>query len=221
MNEKTRKLTLMAMLGALAYLVMLIGRIPVVLFLSYDPKDIVIATGAFLLGPLAGAAISLTGLAGRDGHRQRHGLHRLLHERAVHLRVRAARRVDLQAPPHAPGRGCSAWRAGVACMVAVMIAWNYIVTPLYMTSVTRAAVAEAADSHAFLPFNLLKAALNAGLTMLLYKPVSQALARAHLLPRASTADAAHPARRFNPVATLTSAFVVVTAVLCFWFLSRG
>ena len=60
MNEKTRKLTLMAMLGALAYLVMLIGRIPVVLFLSYDPKDIVIAIGAFLLGPLSGAAISLT-----------------------------------------------------------------------------------------------------------------------------------------------------------------
>ena len=108
---------------------------------------------------------------------------------------------------------------GVACMVAVMIAWNYIITPLYM-GVTREAVAELLIP-AFLPFNLLKGALNAGITMLVYKPVSQALARAHLLPRASTADAAHPARRFNPAATLTSAFVVVTAVLCFWFLSRG
>ena len=33
MKEKTRKLTLMAMLAAVSYLVMLVGRIPVVMFL--------------------------------------------------------------------------------------------------------------------------------------------------------------------------------------------
>ena len=216
MNVKTRKLTLMAMLSALAYLIMLIGRIPVVLFLSYDPKDIVIATGGFLLGPLAGAGISLlvslvemvtvsdTGFIGFFMN--------VLSTCAFVLPAAwmSKRRHTL--------KGAAAGLAiGVACMVAVMIAWNYIVTPLYM-GVTREAVAELLIP-AFLPFNLLKGSLNAGITMLVYKPVSQALARAHLLPRASTADAAHPARRFNPAATLTSAFVVVTAVLCFWFLS--
>lgn len=219
MNEKTRKLTLMAMLSALAYLIMLIGRIPVVLFLSYDPKDIVIAIGGFLLGPLAGAGISLlvslvemvtvsdTGPIG------------------LFMNVLSTCAFVLPAAwmykrRHTLKGAAIGLTIGVACMVAVMIAWNYIVTPLYMTNVSRADIAKMLIPT-FLPFNLLKASLNAGITMLVYKPVSQALARAHLLPRASTADAAHPARRFNPAATLTSAFVVVTASLCFWLLSRG
>ena len=219
MNEKTRKLTLMAMLSALAYLIMLIGRIPVVLFLSYDPKDIVIATGGFLLGPLAGAGISLlvslvemvtvsdTGPIG------------------LFMNVLSTCAFVLPAAwmykrRHTLKGAAIGLTIGVACMVAVMIAWNYIITPLYMTNVSRADIAKMLIPT-FLPFNLLKASLNAGITMLVYKPVSQALARAHLLPRTSTADAAHPARRFNPAATLTSAFVVVTASLCFWLLSRG
>ncbi len=211
MNEKTRKLTLMAMLAALAYLIMLIGRIPVVLFLSYDPKDVVIAIGGFLLGPLSGATISLlvslvemvtvsdTGFIGffmnvlstcafmlpaAFFYRRRHSI-----------------------------RGAAIGLAlGVACMAAVMVAWNYIVTPLYM-GVTREAVAELLIP-AFLPFNLLKGALNAGITMLVYKPVSQALGRAHLLPKLDSAGGERPVRRFNLAATLASAFVVVTAILC-------
>ena len=49
----------MAMLCALAYLVMLVGRIPIVLFLKYDPKDIVIAIGGFLYGPVSAFVISV------------------------------------------------------------------------------------------------------------------------------------------------------------------
>ena len=40
MNTKTRKLTLIAMFCAIAYVVMVIARIPVVLFLKYEPKEI-------------------------------------------------------------------------------------------------------------------------------------------------------------------------------------
>ena len=60
MNEKTRKLTLTAMLGAMAYLIMLVGRMPIVMFLKYDPKDAVIAIGGFLLGPMSAALMSVT-----------------------------------------------------------------------------------------------------------------------------------------------------------------
>ena len=59
MNQKTRKLTTVAMLCAMSYAVMLIGRIPVVLFLKYDPKDVIIAIGGFLFGPLTSFVISL------------------------------------------------------------------------------------------------------------------------------------------------------------------
>ena len=59
MNQTTKRLTACAMLAAAAYVVMAIGRIPVVLFLSYDPKDIIIAIGGFLYGPLSAMGISV------------------------------------------------------------------------------------------------------------------------------------------------------------------
>ena len=42
MNNRTRKITTLGMLCAIAYVVMLVARIPIVLFLKYDPKDVVI-----------------------------------------------------------------------------------------------------------------------------------------------------------------------------------
>ena len=57
-RESFRKLVLMAMLAAVAYLLMMAIRIPVVLFLKYEPKDVVITIGGFLLGPLASLVIS-------------------------------------------------------------------------------------------------------------------------------------------------------------------
>ena len=56
--SNTKKLTTLAMLAALAYLIMVVGRIPMVLFLSYDPKDVIIAIGGFIFGPLEAFIIS-------------------------------------------------------------------------------------------------------------------------------------------------------------------
>ena len=46
MNTKTRKLTLIAMFCAIAYVVMVVARIPVVLFLKYEPKEMCIRDSA-------------------------------------------------------------------------------------------------------------------------------------------------------------------------------
>ena len=64
-------------------------------------------------------------------------------------------------------------------MICVMLLWNYLVTPLYM-GVPRDAVVELL-LPAILPFNVLKAGLNAAFTFLLYKPVISALRHAHLV----------------------------------------
>ena len=61
-TSKIKQMTTMAMLAALAFLVMLVGRIPMVAaapFLKYDPKDIIIVIGGFIYGPLAAFMISL------------------------------------------------------------------------------------------------------------------------------------------------------------------
>ena len=59
MKLNVKKMVLIAMLAALSYIAVLTIRIPVVLFLSYEPKDVVIAIGGFLLGPMASFIISL------------------------------------------------------------------------------------------------------------------------------------------------------------------
>ena len=67
---------------------------------------------------------------------------------------------------------------GWLCMVFVMLCWNYFIAPIYM-GYPREAVAELLIS-AFLPFNLIKGGLNAGIAMILYKPAVSAFRHAHL-----------------------------------------
>jgi riboflavin transporter FmnP len=105
---------------------------------------------------------------------------------------------------------------GVALMTAMMLAWNYIVTPMYM-GVPRQVVAGML-LPTFLPFNLVKGSLNAGITMLLYKPLSSALRRAGMLPREERSAQPH---RFSPAATLVSVLVIVTCVVVFVIMTRS
>ena len=72
-------------------------------------------------------------------------------------------------------------------MTAMMCLFNYIVTPLYMGT-PREAVA-ALIIPAIIPFNLLKGGLNAAITLLLYKPVVNALRRAGLAPPSQASQA--------------------------------
>ena len=76
--------------------------------------------------------------------------------------------------------------AGVICMTAVMLLWNYLITPLYMNISREMLVGYLLPG--FLPFNLLKAAINMALTLLLYKPIMQGLRKAKLLPKRENAE---------------------------------
>ena len=218
MSEKnnTRALTLMAMLAAMAYVAMLITRpLPHVAgFLSYDLKDVVIVVAGFILGPIPALLITLvvslvemvtvssTGFIGLAMNVLSTGAFVLpgaiLYNKRRSLKNAAIGLVE-----------------GTLLMTVVMLAWNYILTPLYM-HVPRETVAGMLLS-VFLPFNLVKGALNAGITMLVYKPLSDVLRRARLLPERHSAS---PARRFNLPATLASVFVVVTCVLVFVFVLK-
>ena len=99
---------------------------------------------------------------------------------------------------------------GVITMVVAMLLWNYIITPFYM-GVSRETVAGMLMS-VFLPFNLVKGGINAGLTLLLYKPVVGALRKAGLAQPSSTGS---DKRVFNPGFTLFAVAVLVTFVLLF------
>ena len=186
MNEKSwrlRKLTVMAMLVALSFVSVALVRIPVVLFLNYEPKDVFLTVGSFIFGPVAGigmavvvallelVTISTTGVIGLIMNIVSSGLFVGVSSLIYHKKRTLLGAVI--------GLAC-----GVLCMTAGMVLWNYLITPLYM-DVPRDVVAGMLLTT-FAPFNLLKGAINATLTMVLYKGVTSALRSARLLPPASS-----------------------------------
>ena len=99
----------------------------------------------------------------------------------------------------------------VLVMAAAMLLWNYIITPFYM-GVPRETVAGMLMT-VFLPFNLAKGGINAGLTLLLYKPIVNALRKAHL---AEPSKSGSQKGTFSVGFTLLSVAILVSFVL--WFL---
>ena len=203
-----KTLTGLAVLSAMAYLMMVLFRIPVVLFLKYEPKDVMMAVGGFLYGPMSAFAMSLvvsfiemitvsdTGWIGFTMN--------VVSSCAFccTAAVIYKRKRDLKG-------AVLGLAAGWLLTTVVMLLWNYFLTPIFM-GIPRAAVAELL-LPAFLPFNLVKGGLNAAVTMLIYKPITRALRGSHLLPPAE--DNASAKGKFNPGVVLLSLFVFITCVL--------
>ena len=174
-----KKMVLLAMLAAIAYIMVALIRIPVVMFLSYEPKDVIITIGGFLFGPLAAFLLSLVvslvemvtiSTTGPIG-----ALMNLLSTCAFACTAALIYKRKRTLPGAVLGL-----IAGSVAMIGVMLLWNWLVTPIYM-GYPRSAV-EAMLIPVFLPFNALKAGLNSGLTLALYKPLTTALRKARLLP---------------------------------------
>ena len=217
-KTKTQKLTALAMMSALAFLLTLLFRIlpipafmPAAPFLDYEPKDVIIVIGGFLFGPLSVVGMSVvvsflempfsgTGLIG------------------VIMNVLST-----------CAFACTAafiykrWRTltgaavgltvGVIILTAVMVLWNYLLTPLYTTAPREVVVTMLLP--VFLPFNLIKGTLNAALTIMLYKSVKTALDKSRLLPSddAQTDEVQVKTVKVNIGALLVSALILITCIL--------
>lgn len=172
MNTNVKKITVTAMLCAIAYVVMAVGRIPVVMFLQYDPKDAVITLGGLIWGPLMSCAVSvivsLLEMATVSSTGPIGCIMNILSTCSF-----ACTAAFVYKKKHTLSGALCGLILGSAVMAAVMLLWNYLITPFYM-GYPREAVA-ALLLPVFLPFNLLKAGLNAGITFFLYKPVVTAL----------------------------------------------
>lgn len=214
-TSSTKRMTTMAMLAALAYLLMVVGRIPIVLFLKYDPKDVIITIGGFIFGPMAAFLISVvvsiiemftvseTGIIGAIMN-------------LVSTCSFACLAAVIYKRNHTLKGAIIGLLSGTALMVVVMMLWNYLLTPIYM-GYPREAVA-AMLLPTFLPFNLLKGGLNAAITMLLYKPVVRTLRKAGLAPKSISSSAGEgqqtaSGKKMSVGVTLASLLVLATCVL--------
>lgn len=177
-----KKLVLLAMLAAMAYVIVSLVRIPVVLFLKYEPKDVVITIGGFLLGPVAAFVTSLVvSLLEMVTISETGPIGCLMN--LISTCAFSCTAAFIYKRKHTLGGAVSGLAIGGAFMVITMLLWNWLITPLYM-GVERSAV-EGMLLPVFLPFNTLKAGLNSAMVLLLYKPLVTALRKTGLVETGS------------------------------------
>lgn len=177
-------------------------------FLKFDLKDTVIAIGGFLFGPLAAFAVSvITSLIEMITMSSTGPIGMIMNILATSAFVCPA--AYFYKKKHTMAGAVTGLTVGVVLLTIVMILWNYLITPIYM-NVPRTVVVGMLIP-VFLPFNLLKGAVNAALVVLLYKPVVGALRKAHLVPESRSAGGAK--RRMGAGHVIVAAIVLITLVL--------
>ncbi len=215
LNKKmsTQTLTSLAMLAALAYIVMLLckGFPKVIGILQFDLTDTVLCIGGFIFGPMAAAFLAIlvpliemftaseTGFIGM--------IMNILSSASF-----CCTASYIYKRRHTKQGAVVALICGVCAMTAVMLLWNYLITPVYQ-NVPRDVVADMLPT-VFLPFNLVKGGLNMGAILLLYKPVVTAMRKSGLVPPSSGSTG----KKFNAgfllfTLALLATFVVWALVL--------
>ncbi len=184
MNAKmnVKKLTIIGMLSAIAFVVMVVGRIPVVMFYKYDPKDVIIAIGGFIYGPMTSffmsAIVSLIEMFTVSDTGPIGLLMNVLASCSF-----ACTAAYIYKKKHTMKGAVIGLASGIVAMTAVMLLWNYLITPIYM-NYPREAVAELL-LPVILPFNLLKATINSAIAILLYKPLVTVLRKTGMVEPAA------------------------------------
>lgn len=213
-DVRTKKLTAMAMLCAVSYLMVVVGRIPIVMFLSYEPKDVMITIGGFIFGPWSAMIISVvvcffemisissTGVIGCVmnilGSCCFACVAAYIYKRNHTIRGAAAGLV-----------------MGIVASTVAMLLWNYLLTPIYMGYPREAVTAMLVPI--FLPFNLFKGGLNMAITLLLYKPIVTALRKAGLVPPSSS----HSDGRQKTIGIALTAFLIILTCVLIYLVMTG
>ena len=170
----TRRITTMGLMAAISIVLVAVVHFPLfpsAAFLEYDPADIPIFICTFLFGPVSGFVLTVVvsviqGLTVSAGSGPIGILMHILATGSFTLvagniyRLRRTRRGAL-----------AALAAGVVVMAAVMCLCNLIFTPIFMGA-PREAVVEMIVP-VIIPFNLLKAGINALITFVIYKSIAR------------------------------------------------
>ncbi len=203
----TKTMVSLAMLSGIAYIVMLLSKLmPSVMFLDFDFKDVVICIGGFTFGPLAAAAISIVVAFVEMITISHTGIWGFIMN-CLATCAFCCTASFIYKKQHSKRGAVIGLFTGVACLVVVMLLWNYLITPIYM-GYPREAVAEML-LPIFLPFNLAKGGMNMAATLLLYKPVVTALRSAGLVPASQSSQE----KKFNAGFLLFSLALLATFVV--------
>lgn len=169
----TKRISITALfcaLSAIATLFMEFPILPGVPWLKYDPSGIVALVAGFSFGPATGVVVStmpylvhLTTPSGAYG---------VLMAMLATLSLVVPASLVYRRDTTRRGAVISMVVGGVIC-VAICIAGNLVITPLFSPTMTLDKVI-GLIVPALLPFNVIKIVLNCVLTGLIYKPISKA-----------------------------------------------
>jgi ECF transporter S component (folate family) len=222
-SQKVKKLTIIALFCAMSFIVSIILPIKV-MFLTLDFKDTISTICGMFFGPVSGLVCATivpfleyftTGSATRE-----YGLIMNLLSSITFVGVSTLIYKYKK----------TIWGAiiglvtAVFATVAVMLVANLYITPFYM-GVTQDVVVDLIPKL-ILPFNLVKTILNAGITMLIYKPVSKVLKRMGLSKSNSSVKAENTvvnsaSKTRSLIVTVVSAIIIVIAFLILFLVLGG
>ena len=179
---KIKKITTIGVLCSLAVITNLLISfpiIPLVSFLRYDPKDIIIVIGGFIYGPLSAMIMSVLTSLIEVFYRNAGGniLIDILMN-VISTCSLACVAAYFYKKEHSRKGAIKGLIIGAVLSIAIMCLWNYIVTPIYY-GMPREVVA-ALIVPGILPFNLIKNAINVLVVIYLYKPLVDLLRRNNL-----------------------------------------
>ena len=129
--SKTKKLTTIGMLCALSYAAVVIGRIPIVLFLKYDPKDVIIVIGGLIFGPLTALAVTVIVAVAQMFTISGTGLLGCLMNIVSSCSFACTASLIYKKRRKLSGAMLGLF-SGLGCQAAVMMLWNYLIAPIYM-----------------------------------------------------------------------------------------
>ncbi|MEE1225098.1 MAG: ECF transporter S component [Clostridia bacterium] len=166
MKTDVRKMVLMGMLCAISIVLVSALRLPfpAAPFLEYDPADIPIIIGTFLMGPVCGLIITVivsilqgiifsssSGIIGIIMHIFATGFYVIAIGLVSKIKIRQSRIVAVI--------------IGTLVMTAAMVVWNMIFTPIFMNQPFE--VVKGMILPIIVPFNLMKAGINGVLALII------------------------------------------------------
>ena len=208
-TEKIKKIAATAMFCALAYACMYFVKIPVG-FLTLDVKDSLIILCSLLFGPVYGVSIAvlvpLLELITISGTGVYGFIMNVLSSVTFSLTAGLIYRYKKTMTGAIIGL-CSA----VFAVTSVMMLANLLITPHYIGGTT--ADVAAMIPKVLLPFNLVKAVLNAAIVLLLYKPLSKILKRIGFLVSTNKGTQSHESLQGNRTRSVLITAIAVAVIL--------
>lgn len=212
-----RRMVLIALFAAMAYAVTFIFHIKVS-FLTFDAKDAVVCIAAMILGPGAGAVISLLVATIEQITIGDTGFWGWLMDFASTATFSVVAGYIYSKRRNITGVAMSLF-ATVVSTVTVMMICNLVITPIYMKVDTDQVIQ--LIPTLLLPFNFAKSVLNAGVVLALYKPLVTALRAAKLLPKSENANSRQSFWSVRSLVFILIAIVLISASILYMIFGLG